>query len=227
GRLTGPDGQPLSGLGVRAFDKGLPSLGAGSEQRLGGNKDAITDAEGSYRIPYTQDDFTVGEAGNQIKARPDVFIRVYDGDTPLGESVVHFNAPPYAHIDLTVEIPERSEYETIVHRLSPVLHGVSPANMTDEDIGLIEGERGVGESWLRHQKASREGSAFEKGRLNLLRHATQYAQKIGIPAEAFYGWARILDPNLTPDDLTRRPESELRQALVDAATKKIVPAALY
>jgi hypothetical protein len=76
--------------------------------------------------------------------------------------------------------------------------------MTDEDTSFLEGERGVGESWLQRQKASREGSAFEKGRLKLLRQATQYAQKIGIPAEAFYGWARILDPNLTPDDLARR-----------------------
>jgi hypothetical protein len=79
GRLTNGHSKPLEGLIVRAYDRDPKT----PENPLG--KGAVTDAEGSYKISFTDTDFTVNglESGG-----PNAFIRVYDGDELLGESLV-------------------------------------------------------------------------------------------------------------------------------------------
>jgi hypothetical protein len=222
---TQSDRSLLSSITVRAFDKGLPSLGARGEQQLG--TDALTDAEGRYAITFTEEDFSRGKSLRRGKVRPDLFIRVFDGDTLLGESNIHFHAEPETRIDLTVEVPERSEYEALVHRLTPILQGIAIADLTDEDLAFIEGETGVGESWLTRLGTFLHGATdVARNRIRLLRQSAQYAQRTQLLAEAFYGWGRMLGASLTPDQLSQSTDADLRRSLVEAIEKKIIPTAL-
>src|SRR5262249_7225014 len=223
GKVTQSDRSPLSSMTVRAFDKGLPSLRTRGEQQLG--DDAVTDTDGSYVISFSEEDFQRGTANWHGKLRPDLFIRAFDGGTVLGESTVYFNAPPETHIDLTVEIPERSEYEAIVHALTPSLRSASIAALTDEDIGFLLGQNGVGESRL-YQQSALLGVKIDKDQLELLRQSAQYAQQTKIAAEAFYGWGRMLGASLTPDDLSQSTEAHLRRGLSEAIDQKIIPGSL-
>jgi hypothetical protein len=223
GKIKQPSGPPFPGVTVRAFNKGLPSLGPRGETQLG--TDAVTDADGFYNICYTGKDLQRASANGQDKLRPDLFIRAFDGEILLGQSVVNFNASLQTSIDLTVAIPDLSEYEAVVHVLSASLNGASIAALTDEDIGFLLGQNGVGESRLEQQSAPL-GLKINQDRLDLLRRVTQSAEKTAIPAEALYGWAQTLGHNLTPDDLAKRANDELREALTDAVAKKVVPATL-
>lgn len=65
--LEEESGKPLSGLQVRAFDKDLVF-----HDKLGV---AVTDATGSFRIEYSQVDFSSIFGTETV---PDLFIRVYD-----------------------------------------------------------------------------------------------------------------------------------------------------
>jgi hypothetical protein len=84
----------------------------------------MTDAEGNYEIIFTEGDFNRGES-RPDKARPDLFIRAFDGGTLLGESKIHFHVEPETRIDLTVKVRERSENETLVHRITRTLQGIA------------------------------------------------------------------------------------------------------
>ncbi len=94
GRITDPQGEPLAGLIVHAYDQDPKT----PDNPLG--KEAVTDQDGRYIIPFTESNFKVSgvESGG-----PDVFIRVYDGDKPLGESPVKRNAKKQIKIDLQVD----------------------------------------------------------------------------------------------------------------------------
>jgi hypothetical protein len=91
GHITQQRRSAFSNALVRAFNKDLPSLGTRGERQLGA--DAVTDSEGRYEVTFSADEFQHGELGRRAKLRPDLFIRVFDGDTALAESPVHFNAP--------------------------------------------------------------------------------------------------------------------------------------
>src|SRR3712207_6803294 len=92
GRITNRQNEPLEGLDVRAFNQPPRP----PENRLG---KAVTDAEGVYKINFTEKDFKPGGA----EGGPDVFIRVFEGERLLGESPVSRNAKEETRIDLTVE----------------------------------------------------------------------------------------------------------------------------
>jgi hypothetical protein len=64
------------------------------------SKYAVTDAEGRYKISFTEIDFKVGDMES---GGPDGFIRVYDGDELLGESPVKRNSGKRSTIDLQVD----------------------------------------------------------------------------------------------------------------------------
>jgi hypothetical protein len=223
GKIKQPNGPPFPGVTVRAFNKDLPSLGPRGETQLG--TDAVTDADGFYKIFFTERDLQKASSNGRDKLRPDLFIRAFDGEIVLGQSVVNFNAPLQTSVDLTVAIPDLSEYEAVLHALGPSLNGASIAALTDEDIGFLLGQNGVGESRLEQQSAVL-GLQINKDRLDLLRRVTQSAEQTATPAEALYGWAQTLGHNLTAADLAKRADDELGRALTDAVAKKIVPATL-
>ena len=199
GQIARPDGSPLSGLSVRAFDKDLPSLRARGldEQKLG---EAVTDAEGRYRIAFTGQDFRQGEVRRRGKLRPDLFIRVYDeGDAPLGESAVHYHAEQEVRIDLTVAPPQRSEYESLVREITPVLQGVAMADLTDEDLAFLEGEAGIHEARSSFVSRLVRGSGTKPGFRRIRssccagRHAT-HAKPTSRPKPATRGPAFSIPP---------------------------------
>ena len=201
------NGHPLTNVTVRAYDKDLPSLGSRSEQQIG--DEDITDADGSYCISYPTDQFRRGESRRRKKLQPDLMIRVFDGDALLGESKILFNAPPDASIDLTVERPERSEYDCLASRLRPVLQGVALADLTDQDLDFLASE-----------------AEIEPERLKLLRQSAQFARQASLPAEVFYAWGRINQRPFTLEELAALPDKDLHVALTEAVTQKIAPAAL-
>jgi hypothetical protein len=223
GRITGANGQSFPGVVLRAFDKGLPSLGARAEQQLGA--EAAADINGSYVISFSEEEFQRADTNGQHRQLPDLLIRAFDGETALGESMVNFSAAPETRIDLTVKIPERSEYEAIVLALASSLRGAPIAALTDEDISFLLGEKGIGESGLQ-QQSSLLGVTIDKDRLKLLRQSAQYAQHTKMAAEAFYAWGRVLGASLTLNDLSRSTEADLRQALSEAIDRRIVPSSL-
>src|SRR5215470_7170234 len=202
GKVTQSKEKHLHGVTVRAFDKGLPSLGARGEQQLG--KGAMTDAEGNYEIIFAAEDFSKGES-RRDNVRPDLLIRVFDGDTLLGESSIHFHAGPETRIDLTVKVPERSEYETLVRRITPILQGVALGDLTDEDLAFIQGE-----------------TKIDPERLKLLRLSAQLARKASVPADSLYGLGRQ-GLALDVDKLIGMPDKKLTEALVKAAKAKTIP----
>lgn len=79
GKVTQSDRIPLASMTVRAFDKGLPSLGVQGEQQLGG--DALTDAEGDYAITFAENNFNRGEPRYCRKVQPHLFTTDQRGDS--------------------------------------------------------------------------------------------------------------------------------------------------
>ncbi|HUG67047.1 MAG TPA: neuraminidase-like domain-containing protein [Pirellulaceae bacterium] len=94
GRITNQQDEPIAGLVVRAYDQDPKT----PDNPLG--EPAVTDADGRYRIDFTEQDFKIGgmESGG-----PDVFIRVFAGEELLGESPVTRNAGRSITIDLQVD----------------------------------------------------------------------------------------------------------------------------
>ena len=230
GQITQQDGGSPRGLLVRCFDKDLPSLGGRSEQQLGG--DVTTDDDGRYTISFATDDFQRGEGYNQRKIRPDVFVRVYDEDALVGESGIRRNAGHETSIDLEVSAPQRSEYDQLLHALTPVLQGIAIADLTDDDLAFLKGEVGTGEGRLHFLgRVSRllghdeQAPASKPDHLALLRRASQFAHEADVRADACYAWVRLLDP-ASLDDLAARAAEELSRTLATAITNNLVPASL-
>lgn len=82
GCISNPKGKLLEGLAVQAYEQ-VPKA---QPNPLG--KPALTDAQGRYQITFTDKDFIIGGVPGR---GPDVFIRVYEGKTLLGESGVKRN----------------------------------------------------------------------------------------------------------------------------------------
>ncbi|SPB18558.1 hypothetical protein NOV72_05758 [Caballeronia novacaledonica] len=172
GTITDQQLHPLAGMVVRAFDKDLPSLR--SDELLGV---ATTNQEGAYEIRFEEARFRAHEAG-----RADVYIQVLGADgAVLGRSDPLFNPDREVRVDLMVEVaaPKRlSEYEQLLTLIGPLIEPVPLADVTAEDITFL----------------SRDVDA-ERVRIAWLAAAVNLASQTGVPAPAFYGWARAEQPN--------------------------------
>jgi len=88
-------GKPLAGLQVRAFDKDLVF-----HDKLGV---AVTDAAGSFRIEYSQVDFSSIFGTETV---PDLFIRVYDASGKkllyTSEKAIRKNPQVEERFDITI-----------------------------------------------------------------------------------------------------------------------------
>src|SRR5262249_41374253 len=132
-----PNGRPVSGVEIRAFDKDLRSL---QNLREDDEPPVLTAADGSYRIEYTAARFRRAE-----KKAADLIVRAYsaDGVTVRAESPLRHNPPPDARIDLFLARPgieDRSEFEQLVADVTPLLEGVPLARLTDDDLTFLQRE---------------------------------------------------------------------------------------
>jgi hypothetical protein len=161
-------------LTVKAFDRDMRS-----GEPLG---DAKTDACGYYEIFYTADQFRRAEKGTA-----DLIVRAYDAQGEImGAFDTLFDAPLVATIDLVITTRQTiplSEYEELLKQLTPLMEGVAPADLTEQDVAFLTAETGVNPE-----------------RLQFLRQSSQLSRQTELPTEAFYGWAR---QNLVTLDATR------------------------
>jgi receptor-binding and translocation channel-forming TcA subunit of Tc toxin/ABC toxin-like protein/neuraminidase-like protein/putative peptidoglycan binding protein len=205
GLVRHPDGRPVSGMFVAAFDKDLRD-----EQRLGNV--ATTNVEGRYEIKYTAAEFSRAE-----KKSADLIVRVYKDQQlpqpPLAESPIIFNAQPVETLDLVFgNQPFRgpAEFDQLLADIAPVLaaYQLQPAQLNDSDVKFL---------------GSDTGHPFE--RLNFLVTAHRLQDETKLPAEVFYGFFR---KNLPTDliSLLARGKEVLRLALEEAIKENIISTSL-
>jgi hypothetical protein len=204
GQITQPGGRPLAGVTVRAFDRDLRR-----EQLLGQTQ---TDERGRYTIGYTAAQFIHAE-----KSAADLVVRVYSPrGAVLGESPVRFTAAQVEQIPLAVRMPQEappSEYEHLLAALAPVLGDLQPADLTQEDIAFLLGEF-AGDR------------VVQEARLHILADSARLERQTRLPAEFFYGVARVrpfASPLSLETFLGLSPEA-VRAAVLQAVEANIVPA---
>jgi hypothetical protein len=111
GRITNPQGEPLPGLTVRAYVQ-TPRLG---HDLLG---EAATNDDGRYVIRFSKEQF---QPGGEPTSGPDIYIRVFAGGEPLGESSVQRNVGQSVSISLRVDVPQADEPPEPAFRISGIL----------------------------------------------------------------------------------------------------------
>ncbi len=204
-------GSFLAGATVQAFDRDLRS------QELLGK--AITNADGYYEISYTSDQFSRSEKGTA-----DLTFQAYtvDGakyaiseilvhDAPLPDPKIIFNAPAEVWANITVILqltPQLSEYEQLLEILNPVIGNVPLVDLTNKDVAFLIGD-----------------TSIELQRIEWLRQSALIGRETGLPTEVFYGFACQSLP-LELKELLAWPVQSLRQALVVAIDRNIIPALL-
>ncbi len=194
------DNRVLPSVVVRALERGMRS-----ETLLG---EAKTDNNGYYEITYTADQIQRAEPGP-----PDLLVRAFNAQNELlAASSILFDAPPVATIDVVVpprpEPPRLSEYEQLLKEITPILEGVTLADLTNQDLDFLFGE-----------------TQIDRQHLGFLPLSAKLSVQTSIPTEAFYGWARqSIPPSL--DSILPLPDEELRRAMESAIAENIVPAKL-
>jgi len=196
GEVRQANGEIYAGAAVRAYNKNLRS-----EDLLG---ETTTDTAGHYEIRYSAEQF---RHSNEKEA--DLIVRVFDdAGNVLVASPVFFDAPPEQTIDLMVgggTYRGPSEYEQFVVAIMPLLDGVQPADLNDDDVSFLAGETKLSGTYIAY-----------------FARANNLAQGTNVPPEAFYGFFREGLPAELPSLLAQKPES-LRRALEQALADNIVP----
>jgi hypothetical protein len=131
------DGSPAAGIKVSAFDCDLRS-----EQELGQSQ---TDKHGFYEIRYSSRQFLKAEKG-----RADLIVKAFASTgSLLAASLVLFNAPPLADLDITIPAEARqppSLFEKIEQTLKPLLTGLTVQELEENelhrDLTFLVGETG-------------------------------------------------------------------------------------
>ncbi|HUT72078.1 MAG TPA: neuraminidase-like domain-containing protein [Desulfatiglandales bacterium] len=203
GAVLQPDGTPVVGATVKAFDKDLRH-----EDALG---EVTTNQAGEYEVTYTREQFHRAE-----KKSADLIVRAYDKDgTELASSSIIFNAKLREEVNLTLSgeaFQGPSDYETLLQALTPVLDGVQPADLTEDDITFLTDETDI-----------------DLQRIHCLNRAAKLALTVDhsdLPTEVFYGFARKGLPTRSLTELLSRPLPVLRGALEEALQENIVAASL-
>lgn len=200
GRVRYPDGKPYARCRVKAFDKRLRT-----EVLLG---ETVTDTRGVYEIRYA------GEAAEAHPALSGLVVRGYDGENiELAASPILFHPEPEQTLNLVVGNAAYlgpSEYERLVGNLTPLLEGLSFAD-------LVEDEEHGDVAWL----SGRSGQ--DPLRIGTLVAAHRLARRAELPPEIFYGLLRHdLPPNLSA--LLIQDPDLVRRSLELAIEKNLIPA---
>lgn len=197
GTVLHPDGTPVAGATVKAFDKNIRA-----ETLLG---EVTTDKAGRYEITYHAETFL--QSG---KKRPDLIVRAFDqaGEEIACTAQPIYNAGQVEEVTLVVgnvEYKGPSEYEQLLGTLSPLLKDLELSELTDDDIDFL---------------ASKTGIASEQ--IVYLVLASRYAQKTELPREMFYGLFRQNLPTRLPALLAQNPDIQ-ESALHAAVRDNIIP----
>ncbi len=197
GFLRTETGAPALNATVRAFDTDLRR-----EQLLG--EAIVRETSGHFDIAYSVEQFRRSD-----KRTADLIVRVWDEEGNLrAQSAVIFNAPDAVTINLTFgPSPLRglSEFEQLILSLQPILEGVDPADLTDDDVSFLIGE-------------ARE----PRQHVEFLRRSAQLNRQTLVPTAAFYGWGRRSLP-LELDRLLAERFERLRRELATARQQQIIP----
>jgi len=243
GFVLPPNNVPRLGIKVQAFDRDMPSMERrGSAPELLG--EAITDAQGGFKITYTLDQFQSGE-GQSLFRTPgeksaDISFRIFDRNgqelsiksietnRPVGPDLIVFNAAAQLIVSISVGPPlgaAISEYEGLLKLIAPIIEDVPLAELTNEDVQFILKEFDAGQQNELQQ------------RIEWARRSAILAQETNLPIEAFYGWGRknvpapILELSAVPledlpkvlEKLTGFLEDALRESLLAAIAENIIP----
>jgi hypothetical protein len=230
------------GMKVQAFDRDMPSVERLTAPEMLG--EATTDAQGSFKITYTLDQFQRGE-GSSLFRKPgeknadlsfrifartgqELIIRSIDGNRPVGPDQIIFNAPEQLVVNISVDLPQLpaiSEYERFLNLVTPIIVDVPLTRLTDEDVRFI----------LSDLDAAQQGEIPQ--RIEWLRRCALLAETSNLPVEPFYGWGRknvpapILELAAVPlkdltavlEKLTSTREDKLRESLLAAIAENIIP----
>jgi len=200
GQVQLVNGKPEVGVLVQAYDRDLRS-----EQLLGEQR---TDSAGHYEISYTAGQFARAEKGSA-----DLRVSASNADgRELVSSPISFNAGPAATIDLVIggaAVLGPSEYELLLAAITPVLQGLSPAQLTEDDknqdVSFLVSETGE-----------------DPEHLIFLIQAYRLSATTAIAPDIYYGLFRQRMPTdlLT---LLSRGSAVLRQALELSLAQNIIP----
>jgi len=197
GQVRQPDGSPLRGGIVRAFEKLLQS-----EEPLG---EARTDETGHYGITFATERFL-----NHDKSGPDFLVRVFNVEGRLlAASPILYHAKPEETLDIQIPPPDGkapSEYERLAAALAPALQGMHPADLHTENVEFLANTTG--------QDPERVASFVLAARLG---------RETDLPAEAFFGFTRSHLPGSLPALAARSPQ-ERQEILERAIRDNIIPA---
>jgi Tc toxin complex TcA C-terminal TcB-binding domain/ABC toxin N-terminal region/Neuraminidase-like domain len=208
GNVRFPDGAPVKGAVVEAYDKDLRL-----EQRLG--RPATTGRDGRYEITYKARQFRRAE-----KQSADLRVAVRrKGEEPVWSDVL-FNAPHEATLDVVVPrgAHDPSEFDVLRAAILSLLKrqgakgkDLPIAALQPADVAFIARETGQARAQL---DALVQGFKLAQAR-----------ESRGIPPAAFYGCFRSGLP-LDPARLWATPAADLLVALRTALAQRIVPSAL-
>jgi len=237
------NGADRTGMKVQAFDRDMPSV----ERRTGAAPellgDAITDAQGGFKIAYTLAQFKTGDGTSLFQRQgdknADLSFRVFSqtgqelsitsiqGNRDAGPDQIIFNAPIQLSVNIFVNPPQAatSEFERLLNLITPIIEDVPLSQLTDEDIRFI----------LSDLDAGQQGQIPQ--RIEWLRRCALLAQDTNLPVEAFYGWGRKDLPasfaelsaaplkDLPPviEKLSGLNEDRLRESLLAAIVEEIIP----
>src|SRR6185369_1431138 len=237
------NGADRTGMKVQAFDRDMPSV----ERRTGAAPellgDAITDAQGGFKIAYTLAQFKTGDGTSLFQRQgdknADLSFRVFSqtgqelsitsiqGNRDAGPDQIIFNAPIQLSVNIFVNPPQAatSEFERLLNLITPIIEEVPLSQLTDEDIRFI----------LSDLDAGQQGQIPQ--RVEWLRRCALLAQDTNLPVEAFYGWGRKDLPaslaelsavplkDLPPvlEKLSGLSEGQLRESLIAAIAREIIP----
>ena len=201
------NGERAGGLLVRAYDRDLRS-----RELLG---EVTTKTDGSYHIQYSPDDFKKAE-----KNRADLELSVYNEvgiplQAEFSREGTIFNAKQKEEVNLTIletEPAYPSEYERLVTMLNPLLDGATLASLSDEEINFLIHESEI-EEFEEEFPAGPDSILF-------LVQSLALSGDTNIPAQAFYGWAR-LKTGLISDDGQNIVFPDLNK-LLENSNKKLI-----
>ena len=192
GYVRAANGAPLANLRVQVFDRDLRHA-----ELLG---TTTTDGQGRYELAYEASQFVRSE-----KPRADLVVHAARDMGPLLRSPIEFDAPVVAIINLAAGPLERITEWTLVSRaIMPVLDGVAPPELTDDDLAFL----------IREAKHPREA-------IEAWVHAHRFASALGVDAMAVYGCLRQRIP-ADPERFAAQPAARIRAALADSAAEDVI-----
>lgn len=195
GRVRNEFGELLSGVTVQAFDRDLRN-----EQLLGSNPTR----EGYYEIRYNRLQFSKAE-----KVSADLVMKVLGAEgIELYKTPIQYNAPSELELDISLQgatYKGPSEWETLTGALTPLLDGIAPSDLREDDqfqdISFLAGDNSrltIG-TWI---------ACFRLADKTV-------REKTALPPEVFFGFLRQGLPSILYESFLEDMQHPDRMALLE------------